>query len=529
MDPLEIARWQFGITTVYHFIMVPLTLGLGPLVAIMQTLWVRTGNERYLRMTKFWGKVYLINFIMGVATGLVQEFQFGMAWSEYSRFVGDVFGAPLAMEGLLAFFFESTFIGLWIFGWDRLPKKIHLASLWIAVLGSVASAYFIIVANSWMQHPVGVELIDGRPVMTDIWAVLTNNTALAAFTHAIFGAVGVGSALLVGISWYHLWQRRRDGIDTVDANGRVVVGENPTVPGRDREDHSVWLKSLRLGAVAAMIGFAGVSITGDVQGKLMFEQQPMKMAAAEAACHDGTSFSVLSVGDLGSQNCDDVKGLIEIPGLLSFLAEGDFNTPVRGVYTLIPEYEQNYGTNLPDDEIYGERSGQQIDYLPLMEVTYWGFRIMIGFGAAATGFAALALWIARKGTVPASKPLMWLAVASIGAPFAANIAGWVFTEMGRQPFVVAPNPDPTGIDGVYMYTAAAVSPGVTGQEVIFSLVSLGLIYLALFVVEVFLLVKYVRGGVTSAIPELAHPDDGDDAHGDGRGPHSDGDVLAFAY
>src|SRR3954462_13277644 len=156
MDPLEIARWQFGITTVYHFVMVPLTLGLGPLVAIMQTLWVRTGQERYLRMTKFWGKLYLINFILGVATGLVQEFQFGLAWSEYSRFVGDVFGAPLAMEALLAFFAESTFLGLWIFGWGRLPKRLHLATLAAAVAGSVVSAYFILVANSWMQHPVGI-------------------------------------------------------------------------------------------------------------------------------------------------------------------------------------------------------------------------------------------------------------------------------------------------------------------------------------------------------------------------------------
>ncbi|MBB0991180.1 cytochrome ubiquinol oxidase subunit I, partial [Dietzia sp. SLG510A3-30A2] len=167
MDVVEIARWQFGITTVYHFLMVPLTIGLGAMVAVMHTVWVRTGQEKFLRMTKFWGKLYLINFILGVATGLVQEFQFGMAWSEYSRFVGDVFGAPLALEGLLAFFLESTFLGVWIFGWGRLRKGVHLAALWCAVIGSWVSAYFIIVANSWMQHPVGVELgEDGRPVMT---------------------------------------------------------------------------------------------------------------------------------------------------------------------------------------------------------------------------------------------------------------------------------------------------------------------------------------------------------------------------
>ena len=377
MDPVEIARWQFGITTVYHFWLVPLTLGLGPLVAIMQTMWVKTGNERYLRMTKFWGKLYLINFILGVATGLVQEFQFGMAWSEYSRFVGDVFGAPLAMEGLLAFFFESTFLGLWIFGWSKLPKKLHLATLWIAVGGSIVSAFFIIVANSWMQHPVGVEMVDGRPVMTDIVAVLTNNTAIAAFTHTIFGALAVGAAFLIGIAWYQLWRRRHDGIDSVDASGRVVVGEAPAIVGRDRTDHGVWITSLRIGAVVAVLGFGGVAITGDLQAKLMFDQQPMKMAAAEAACQTGTSFSVLSIGNLGSRDCNDVAGIIEVPGLLSFLAHGDFDTEIKGVNDLLPEYQANYGTTIPDEAIYGDRAGSEIQYVPLMEVTYWGFRMMI--------------------------------------------------------------------------------------------------------------------------------------------------------
>ncbi|CAN5396291.1 cytochrome ubiquinol oxidase subunit I [soil metagenome] len=524
MDPLDIARWQFGITTVYHFIMVPLTLGLGPLVFFMQLQWVRTGDTKWLRMTKFWGKLYLINFIMGVATGLVQEFQFGMAWSEYSRFVGDVFGAPLAMEGLLAFFVESTFLGLWIFGWDRLPKKVHLATLGLAVFGSIVSAFFIIVANSWMQHPVGVELIDGRPVMTDIWAVLTNNTALVAYSHTLMGALAVGGGIVLGISWYHVWQRRRDGIDTTDARGRVIPGENAAIPGRDKADHRVWITSLRIGAVVAIVGFGGVAITGDLQGKLMFEQQPLKMAAAEAACQDGTSFSVLSIGNLGSQNCDDVVDIIEIPGLLSFLAHGDFTTEVKGVTTLIPQYQEAYGTNLPDDPMYGERAGMEINYLPVMEVTYWGFRLMIGFGVLGAGVAVLALWMTRKGTVPKSKLIMWTAVASIAAPFAANIAGWVFTEMGRQPFVVAPNPTPGGVDGVFMFTAAAVSPGVSGEEVIFSLVSLGLIYGALLVVELRLLVKYVRAGTAGALPVEHGPDDPDNPDTDKRD-----DVLAFAY
>ena len=523
MDPLDIARWQFGITTVYHFLMVPLTLGLGATVAIMHTAWVRTDNPQYLRMTKFWGKLYLINFIVGVATGIVQEFQFGMAWSEYSRFVGDVFGAPLAMEGLLAFFVESTFLGLWIFGWGRLPKKLHLATLWAAVIGSWLSAYFIIAANSWMQHPVGVELIDGRPVLVDIWAVLGNNTAVAAYTHTRAGSLAVAGGFLLGISWYQLWQRRKDGIDTVDATGRVVVGEAAEIPGRDRADHKVWLTSLRLGALVAIIGFGAVAISGDVQAKLMYEQQPMKMAAAEGACHTGTSFSILTLGDVGATDCSSVTTLIEVPGLLSFLANGDFITDMPGINDLLPHYQETYGATLVGDGLYGEHAGSEIQYVPLLWVTYWGFRMMIGFGAIAAFAAAVALWLTRKGTVPRSPWIMRLAVLGILAPFAANSAGWIFTELGRQPFVVAPNPDPSGIDGVFMFTAAAVSPGVTAGELLFSTISLTLVYGVLLAVELWLLVKYVRGGVVSAMPELApHDDDPDD-------PDKRSDVLSFAY
>lgn len=280
MDPLDFGRWQFGITTVYHFFMVPLTLGLGLVVTYLQICYVRTKKDEYKRMTKFWGKLYLINFAMGVATGLVQEFQFGMAWSEYSRFVGDVFGAPLAMEGLFAFFVESTFLGLWIFGWDRLKPAVHAFSLFMAVLGSWISAFFILVANSWMQHPVGAEMIDGRPRMTDIGAVLMNPTAWVTFPHVITASIQVAGGFLVGIAWYKLWRRRKDGIDKV-VDGKVVVGESDK-GARDKKDFQVWLKSLRLGAVVGLIGFAGVGASGHMQAQMMIHEQPMKMAAAEA-------------------------------------------------------------------------------------------------------------------------------------------------------------------------------------------------------------------------------------------------------
>ncbi|GAA3806097.1 cytochrome ubiquinol oxidase subunit I [Amycolatopsis tucumanensis] len=494
MDVLQLARWQFGITTVYHFLMVPLTIGLSVLVAGMQTAWVRTGEQRYYKMTKFWGKLLLVNFAMGVVTGIVQEFQFGMNWNAYSRFVGDVFGAPLAMEGLVAFFVESTFLGLWIFGWDRLPKKVHLACAWAFSLATIASAYFILAANSWMQHPVGAEIVDGKPTLNSIWAVLTNNTALAAIPHTIAGAFSVAAAFLVGIAAWHLWRKRKT----------------------DDEHRAVWRSSIRLGGWTGIVAFAVLAITGDVQGKLMFEQQPMKMASAEALCHteQPASFSIIAIGDVTSENCEDVK-TFNVPALLSFLAHSDFTTEVKGVQDLVTEYQARYGTNYPDDPALGELAGKPIDYVPNLPVTYWGFRIMIGFGAISAGTGLLALWLTRKNKIPDTKWFPRLALLSIATPFIANSAGWIFTEMGRQPFVVVPNP--SGVDGVWMFTAQAVSRISTG-EVWTSLIALTTLYAVLGVVEVFLIRKYVRGGIEGVIPpkKTDHDQEGKDE-------------LAFAY
>ncbi|NIH77502.1 cytochrome ubiquinol oxidase subunit I [Amycolatopsis viridis] len=492
MDVLQLARWQFGITTVYHFLMVPLTIGLSVLVAGMQTAWVRTGEQRYYKMTKFWGKLLLVNFAMGVVTGIVQEFQFGMNWNAYSRFVGDVFGAPLAMEGLVAFFVESTFLGLWIFGWDRLPKKVHLACAWAFSLATIASAYFILAANSWMQHPVGAEIVNGKPTLRSIWAVLTNNTALAAIPHTIAGAFSVAAAFLVGIGAWHLWRKRRS----------------------DDEHRSVWRSSIRLGGWTGIVAFAVLAITGDTQGKLMFEQQPMKMASAEALCHteQPASFSIVAIGDVTAQNCEDVK-TFTVPALLSFLAHNDFRTEVKGVEDLVTQYQAHYGTNYPDDPALGELAGKPIDYVPNLAVTYWGFRIMIGFGAISAGTGLLALWLTRRGRIPEGRWFPRLALLSIATPFIGNSAGWIFTEMGRQPFVVVPNP--SGVDGVWMFTAQAVSRLSTG-EVWTSLLALTSLYAVLGVVEVFLMRKYVRGGIDGVIPPEHNDEEGKQA-------------LAFAY
>ncbi|MEW2500095.1 MULTISPECIES: cytochrome ubiquinol oxidase subunit I [unclassified Amycolatopsis] len=498
MDVLELARWQFGITTVYHFLMVPLTIGLSVLVAGMQTAWVRTGNERYFKMTKFWGKLLLVNFAMGVVTGIVQEFQFGMSWSAYSRFVGDVFGAPLAMEGLVAFFVESTFLGLWIFGWDRLPKRVHLACAWAFALATMASAYFILAANSWMQHPVGVEFVNGKPTMNSIFAVLANNTALAAIPHTLAGSFSVAAAFLVGVAGWHLWRRR----STSDSDAGV--------------HRDVWRASLRLGAWVGIAAFAVLAITGDTQGKLMFQQQPMKMASAEALCHTEkpASFSILAIGDVAGANCEDVK-TFTVPALLSFLAHNDFSTEVPGVENLIGQYQAKYGTNYPNDPDLGPLAGKPIDYVPNLPVTYWGFRAMIGFGAIGAGIGLLALWLTRRGRIPGGRWFPLLLVAGIATPFIGNSAGWIFTEMGRQPFVVAPNP--TGVEGMWMFTAQAVSQLTVG-EVWTSLISLTVLYLGLGVVELFLMRKYVRGGIEGVLPPPAH---GGEAGSD--------DTLSFAY
>lgn len=342
MDALDVSRWQFGITTVYHFILVPLTIGLAPMIAVMQTVWHVTGNEQWLRATKFFGKLFLINFALGVATGIVQEFQFGMNWSEYSRFVADVFGAPLAMEGgLVAFFLESTFIGLWIFGWDRLPRRVHLACIWLASAGVIASAYFIIAANSFMQHPVGVvwDETRDRPRMNDFWAVITNSTTLAAFPHVIAGAFLTAGTFVAAIGcWWmarNMWRAKklREAIETGDTS-EMPKTTSPSHIDATPEDLELdarrfWRPVTRLALWVVMVSGVGLFITGDIQSQIMFNQQPMKMAAAESLCETqtGAGFSVLAIGR--QNNCDNIEHVIEIPKMLSFLADHSFDSTLQ--------------------------------------------------------------------------------------------------------------------------------------------------------------------------------------------------------
>jgi cytochrome d ubiquinol oxidase subunit I len=483
MDALDLARWQFGITTVYHFLFVPLTIGLSVIVAALQTAWHRTGSYAYLRATKFFGKLFLINFAMGVVTGIVQEFQFGMNWSEYSRFVGDVFGAPLALEALLAFFLESTFIGLWIFGWDRLPRRVHLACIWAAAIGTNLSAYFILAANAWMRHPVGfaVDPETGRAQLTSIWAVLSNPQAWSTYLHVVSAAFITAGMFVAAVSAYKLWSGRAERADAEDGRSGAAGAPAGGAAIRERE---LFRRTLRTGLVVTLLAGMVVTVSGDHQAKLAAAYEPMKLAAAEALweTEDGAPFSAFAVGDTDERlNHIDLT----IPHVLSFLATGRIDGTVEGMNDLQEQYEEVYGPG---------------DYTPNVFVTYWSFRLMIGLGLFGVAVAAVGLWLTRGRRLPDSRWFYYGAIAALPAALAANIAGWLLTEIGRQPWTVHGE----------LLTAASVSPGVSLAEVAFSLAVFTSIYGVLAVVEAGLLWRYVKAGPSHVAPDRAD-DDGDDA------------------
>jgi cytochrome bd ubiquinol oxidase subunit I len=445
VQALDLARWQFGITTVFHFFFVPLTIGLALLVAIMQTVWHRSGDETWLRMTKFFGKLLLINFAVGVVTGIVQEFQFGMNWSSYSRFVGDVFGAPLAMEALVAFFLESTFLGLWIFGWDRLPKRVHLATIWAVAIGSSLSASFIMAANSWMQHPVGVAVNEeaGRAELTSFAEVITNSTFLVAYPHVLLASLLTAGMVVLGVAGWHLHRKNETDLFTRAARMSLVI-----------------------------VFAAGVltAFTGHMQAQLMTEQQPMKMAAAEALwdTEEGAAFSLFAVGDVeNGRNHVNVT----VPNALSVLATNSLDGRVEGINDVQAAYETRYGPGA---------------YIPNVGLTYWTFRLMTGAGFVAIAIGAVGLWLLYRHRLETSKWYLRIVVAAIALPFLAASTGWIFTEMGRQPWVVF------GLQ----QTADGVSPTIGAWTVGLSLVGYTLLYGALAVVDLWLMRRYAKAGPT---------------------------------
>jgi cytochrome d ubiquinol oxidase subunit I len=436
---VDLARTQFATTSIYHFLFVPLTLGLGPLVAVMQTAWYRTKNEQWLRLTKFFGTLFLINFAIGVATGLVQEFEFGMNWSVYSRFVGNVFGAPLAVEGLAAFMLEATFLGVWIFGWNRLSPRLHLATLWIAVLGTWMSGYFILVANSWMQHPVGYKLVNGEAQLTSVWALVSNGFALRAYVHTMLAGLIFGSIVMLGVC---CWQFLR---------GHEVA---------------TFKKAAKLALIVAVPVTLLQLVVGNRFGEAVTSAQSMKIAASEAqwdTCQP-CSFSLFQIG--GFTKSDPTPSFsIEVPRLLSYMATGSFSGQVQGLNQLQAQEESKYGPG---------------NYMPNVRVIYWSMRVMAFAGVLMLLVAALGAWLYWRKKLERSRWFHRTALGAIALPYIAATAGWILTEMGRQPWIV---------QGL-LKTSEANSPSVSTTWLVISLTVFVLLYVTLLVLDLWLMRRY---------------------------------------
>lgn len=440
MDPLIIARLQFASTTIFHYFFVPVSIGLALIIAIMQTLYVFKGDEMYKRMTKFWGVLFLINFAIGVVTGILQEFQFGMNWSNYSRFVGDVFGPSLAIEGLLAFFMESTFIGLWVFGWNRLSKKVHLLTVWLVSLGSIFSAFWILTANSFMQNPVGFEMVDGRAQMNDFVAILMNPHFWAQFPHVLLTSFATGAFLIAGIS---AWKIAR------------------------RHDLEMFKKSFNIAITVGAFSAFAILFTGHWQAQYLVQSQPMKMAAAEALWEnsgDPAPFTVYANINTEERQNDFS---IDIPVLLSFLSFNEFSGSLEGMNDLQAQYEEKYGPG---------------DYIPPVKTLFWAFRIMTGAGGVMLLLGFYGIYLARLKKLQNRKFYLKLITYGMALPFIANTAGWILTEIGRQPWVVY------GI----MRTEDAISPSVSAGEMLFSLLTFVTLYTILAIITIYLFVRHIK-------------------------------------
>ena len=437
---VDLARIQFAFTSVNHFFFVPVTIGLAFLTALLQTAWHRSRQQEYLRLTRFFGTLLVINVAIGVVTGLVQEFEFGMNWGAYSRLVGNIFGAPLAMEGLAAFFLESTFLGLWLFGWDRLSRRVHLATIWLVAFGSMLSAMFILAANSWMQHPVGYVMAGGKPVLTSLWAVFTNPVFLWGYAKVVFAALTTGAIIMLAVS---AWQLRHGG------------------------DRGVFIRSTRMSLIVLLPAILFTLLIGDMLGVVEGTYQPMKIAAAEAqwtTCQP-CSFSLFQIG--GGNNDQTPTEIIAIPHLLSLLATNHWNGKVLGLNPLQAQYSKQFGPG---------------DYVPNVFIQYWGMRTMAYLGGLTLLICLWGLWLAYRKSLATSRVFLRVAVWSAVLPFLMNTAGWFLTESGRQPWIV---------QGI-MLTRNGVSPTVGVTWLWISLVGFVLLYGTLGTVDFLLMLRYSR-------------------------------------
>jgi cytochrome d ubiquinol oxidase subunit I len=444
MDVLTLSRLQFAVTAMFHFIFVPLTLGLSLLVAFMETRYLATGDSMYLRMAKFWGRLFLINFALGVVTGITLEFQFGMNWAEYSRYVGDIFGAPLAIEATAAFFLESTFIGLWVFGWNRLSKKIHALAIWLVAIAANVSALWILLANGWMQRPVGYVLRNGRAEMTDFGALVGNRFGWMTFAHTVLSGYVLAAFFVMGVSAYHLLRKK----------------EGP-----------LFRSSFRMAAVFGLFSAVLVAATGDQSGVQVARYQPAKLAAMESFWETRTEapFTLLAWPD--PKNERNTFEILPVPSGLSLMAHHRADAEVTGLKAFPP------------------------DERPPVLVTFLSFRIMVGLGLLFILLAAVGVWKSVRGRLETSPRFLRIILFSIPLTYIAIQLGWLVTEMGRQPWIVY------GL----MKTAAGVSSSLRPSQVVVSLIGFTVVYGLLAVVDIYLLMKYSRRGPDQDLSSLLRP------------------------
>ncbi|CEM61954.1 cytochrome ubiquinol oxidase subunit I [Treponema phagedenis] len=452
MSILSLARFQFAMTTVFHFFFVPLSIGLAFMVAVMETRYVRRGDEEYKKMTKFWGQMFLLSFAVGVVTGIIQEFQFGMNWSNYSRFVGDIFGAPLAVEALLAFFMESTFIGIWMFGWDRFSKKAHLAFIWLTAIGSMLSALWILAANSFMQKPVGFTVRNGRAELDNFFALLTNDQTWYAYTHVLAAALLVAACFIAGTSAIQMLKKK---------------------------ELSFYKKSLKMGLTYGVIAAVALFIIGDLQMRALLHDQPMKFAAMEGLYEDSepnAPWTIMASIDVKNKT---TKPIGQVPYMLGILS--GTSKPIKGMNTIQKEFVEKYGKL---KSTYGERA----DYYVPTKTLFWSFRIMSGFSFGVMFLFLLSRLILRW--IEKQRWLLFLIALCAFVPFVATTAGWLITEFGRYPWTVY---------GVFTI-ADSVSPNVSAASLLFTNIVYFMLFTVLAAVLIFLMKLEFKKGPSSYAP-----------------------------
>ena len=433
MDVVSLSRLQFAVTSMFHFIFVPLTLGLSIMIAYMESKYVRTGDVSWLRMTKFWGKLFLINFTLGIVTGITLEFQFGMNWAEYSRYVGDIFGAPLAIESTVAFFLESSFIGLWVFGWNKVSKKVHALSIWLVAIATNLSALWILLANGWMQHPVGYVIRNGRAEMVDFMAMVANPYGLLKFFHTVFSGYVVAAFFVMGVSAWHLLKK---------------------------EPPDIFRRSFRAAATFGLVSSILVFLVGDFHAAEVAREQPSKFAAMEAVwkTQSAAPYHFLLVPDVAHEQ--NAVEAVSVPKLLSFLAFHDGNAEIKGL-----------------------KEFPAADRPPVL-ATFAGFRGMAGLGMLFMLLALVAFILSRGDRQVSNRLFLRTMLLALPLPYVATQLGWILAEVGRQPWIVY---------GV-LRTSDGISKAVTVPQVLASLVGFTILYGFLAVIDIYLLMKFARKG-----------------------------------